>query len=249
MPVMASLGFVARMANWLRGHHELESSPYDVPEEAEAAEATAVETAIEAAERIQLLDPPITDDMAPTSAARFDPAGRSQAVMQELMVRFTGATEALADIRNGLTGLEESFEELPEVVRTQTRFLSAITDQLQRHEVHLGNLSTVLRDLPQTNIEQARTLQRTNDLIAQGRRDLGPLAGGLHRMANTMQGLNESSDRHLACLGILTERHERYLREQREAFRKHNRLVVAILATTGVIALGGVILGLLAILK
>lgn len=246
---MASLGFVVRMTNWFRGHHEVESSPYEVSGETEAMESAAVEAAVEAAERIQLLDPPIADDAAPTGAARFDPAGRSQAVMQELMVRFTGATDALADIRNGLGGLEQSFEELPEVVRTQTRFLSAITDQLQRHEVHLENLSTVLRDLPQTAIEQARTLQRTNDLIAQGRRDLGPLAGGLHRMAGTLQGLNESSDRHLACLGLLTERHERYLREQREAFRKHNRLIIAILATTGAIALGGVILGLLAILK
>ena len=50
------------------------------------------------------------------------------------------------------------------------------------------------------------------------------------------------------CLGMLTERHERYLKEQREAFRQHNKLVVGILAVTALVSLGGVILAICALL-
>lgn len=233
---MSSLGFVSRMANWLRGHPEADTSPFETSEQ-----SGEHPPASEPAEQVALLK-------RSPAPADVDRARRSQAVMQELMVRFTGATDALADIRGGLAGLEETFEELPEVVRAQTRFLAAISDRLQAQEVHLRELSGILRDLPASATAQMRTLEQTNQLLNRGEQAIGPLTGGFHRLANTMQGLNESSRRHLMSLGMLTERHERYLKEQREAFRQHNRLVIAILAVTGILGVGGVILAVCALL-
>lgn len=240
---MFSLGFVTRMAHWLRGHQETDPSPFGLGE----LPAPAPMRADRPAERLTARreEPP---QATPAEPVRFDGAARSQAVMQELMVRFTGATDALTDIRGGLAGLEKTFEELPEVVKAQTRFLGAIAERLQRHEVHLQNLAATMRELPQATLAQMRATERTNRLLEESRQQLGPLTGGFHRLANTLQGLNESSERHITCLGILTDRHERYLREQREAFRKHNRLVIAILVTTGLIALGGLFLAVLAMM-
>jgi hypothetical protein len=239
---MFNLGFVARMADWLRGHQEPESSPFDRGD----LPAEAPPQAEQHIERIALLHD--FEPEAPPQAVRFEPAARSQAVMQELMVRFTGATDALAGIRGGLAGLEKTFQELPEVVKAQTRFLGLIADRLERHEVHLQNLAATLRELPESTLAQMRAIEKTNRLLEESHERIGPLTGGFHRLANTMQGLNESSERHLMCLGLLTERHERYLREQREGFRRHNRLVIAILAATGALGIGGIILALVALL-
>jgi chromosome segregation ATPase len=231
---MSSMGFVARMANWLRGDVEqAERSPFERDAAEEDARAVAV---VEA-------EPP-----APEDAARQEAVRRQQAVLADMAVRFTRATDALEAIRGNLSKLEGTFEELPEAVRAQTRFLAAIHERLEVHEVHLAELTTVLRELPEASLHQSRTLEKTNSLLEESRASMGPLTGGFHRLANTMQGLNESSERHLMCLGLLTERHERYLREQRDAFRRHNRMVVVALAVVGLVGLGAVAVGLLALL-
>jgi hypothetical protein len=239
---MHSLGFVSRMANWLRGEHD-DASRHGMPDEAPplAPDDELRETAV------AVEDPPAaTDaerDVVWTEAARPGPTA-----LAEITRRFTRATDALDEIRGGLAGLEGAFAELPEVVRAQTRFLSAITERLEAQEMHQRELLAVLRDLPETGAAQTRMLERTHTLLQERDRTGRALAGGFHRLANTMQGVHESSARHLVCLNTLTERHERYLKEQRDAFRRHNRLVVGILAITGVVALGGVILALCALL-
>ena len=202
----------------------------------------------EQVEHVTVIEASPEPDMQ-TDLARPERNPRSQVILRDLTRRFAGATDALEEIREGLGGLEETFEELPEVVRAQTRFLSTITDRLEAQEMHLRELLTSLRDLPESSAAQMRTLQQTNALLERSEQTLAPLAGGFHRLANTMQGLNEASDRHLVCLNTLTDRHERYLKEQRDAFRRHNRLVVAILTVTGLVALGGTILAVCAMLS
>ena len=204
---MSSLGFVARMANWWREHHEPVSSPF----ETEAGEACK-SSADEAVRHVTVMDDP-PGLLTHSDLPRHDQPARNQIIVNDMTQRFARATDALEEIRNGLSGIEETFEELPEVVRSQTRFLCAITDRLEAQELHLRELLTSLRDLPSSSAAQTRTLQQTNTLLAQSEQALGPLAGGFHRLANTMQGLNEASDRHLVCLNTLTERHERYLKE------------------------------------
>jgi len=240
---MSSLSFVARMANWWREHHEPVSSPFE-PDTGDADEPPAGESV----RHVTVIEPP--PGLPPRSdLPRPELAVRNQVILRDMTQRFARATDALEEIRDGLTGLEETFEELPEVVRSQTRFLGAITDRLEAQELHLRELLTSLRDLPSSSAAQTRALQETNTLLKRSEQTLGPLTGGFHRLANTMQGLNEASDRHLVCLNTLTERHERYLKEQRNAFRRHNRLVVAILCGTGLLALGGTILAICAMLS
>jgi chromosome segregation ATPase len=224
---MSSLGFVARMANWLRGDDVSSACEDHAPEPP--------------APRAGLAPPPAAGDGPPVEDAR------RLGTMRDLASRFAEAAKGLEEIRDRLTPMKATFEDLPETMRAQTRFLAAISEQLEANQMHLREVAAAMRNVADSSVTEIRTLQRTNQLIDETMKTVGPLVGGLHRMANAMQGLNEASQRHLMCLGILTERHERSLREQREHFVRHNQRVTAMLAVAGLVALAGVVLAVIAL--
>lgn len=240
---MSSMGFMSRVANWWRGRNEIDTPPWDVPEATESEAPTATAT-LERTERVPLVDPRLEDGPQVTPD-RPDPAARQQAALRDITQRFTRATDALEEIRTGLSGLEGTFEELPETVRAQTRFLGAINERLEAQELHSRELLMTLRTLPEVGQEQARAMRQANELLRRNHEALRPLAGSFHHLAKSVNELRESSARHLVCLNTLTERHERYLAEQRDAFRRQHRVTVGLLVMTALAAAGGLAVGLI----
>ena len=239
---MGRLGLVSRMAHWLRGEHD---DGVALVEPVDAAPVGSVAADDESFGPAGVQQWPTVH---PERLAR-EASGGAEAKMQELAQRFTRASDALLEMRDGLRGVNDTLAEVPEAMRAQTRFLTAINDRLEASEMHQREMLVLSRDLPHSNLAQVRALERTNSLIDEAMKTVGPLAIGFNRLAGTMESLSEASERHLMCLGILSERQERALREQRADFERHHKMVVAILSGVGVVALAGLVIAVCLLLR
>jgi len=232
---MAQLGFVSRVAHWLRGENE---------------ETTLLEEAIKtphapAEEDIESFGPAGIEPW-PTPVAERQPQQPSAAdvKVQELLQRFDQTADAVAEMRDRLVAINETLADLPQAARTQIRLTSAIHDQLKADETQTKELLALVREIPRSNAAQIKALERTNQLIDEAMKTVGPLVLGFNRLAGTLESMAEAGQRQLMAVGILADRQERALREQRADFQRQHKVVLTVMACVGLAALAGLVVSL-----